>query len=132
MSLYQPAVTCFGSVGKVKTAGQKLIDAIPTTWNYQTFGPAGVPGVQIVLPRKYEGGSFDFYAEYSTTKLSRAITSRWFDLWTATIAINAICVGLGKAGKALVDGGLVVKVDRVYYPPIVPGSSNGSLVVDVA
>lgn len=86
--------------------------------------------------RQTPGEAPGFYAEISTIILSKAIMSRWFDLWAATIAINAMCVRLGKAGTAGIDGGLVVKVDRSYKPPresdMVPESFNESIAVDVA
>lgn len=131
-------MTCYGSVGAPRTAGQALIDVIPTTYNQQSFAPAGVPGAEVIFPRTYYtprpvGLQSRFYATFDTIQ-GRAVTGRWFDLWAATVAINILCVRNGQAGKAWIDGGLVANVDRSYVGSveIVSESSNGSSVVDAA
>ncbi len=138
VSAYNPVVTCYGSIGAPRTAGQALIDAIPTTYNQQLFAPAGVPGAEVTLPRAYyqpraAGVLARFYAKFETTRVT-AITGRWFDLWAATVAINVLCVRNGRAGRAWIDGGLMAKIDRKYLESgeIVYESSNGSSVVDAA
>lgn len=111
-------MTCFGSVGAARTISQALIDAIPTNYTLQQFARRGVRGADVVLPRTYydpwaERPRYSFYVKIDRVGYT-PVTGRWFDIWAATVAINALCVRNGRAGRALTDGGLVVRLDRKY------------------
>ncbi len=138
VSGYKPAVTCYGPVGAAWTASQALIDMLPTTYNEQVFAPVGTPGAEVILPKTYtQPRSAELLTRfYVNIRMMRgsAVTGRWFDLWAAAVAINILCVKNGRAGRATVEGGLLVRVDRQYGKPgeVVSGSSNSSSFVDIA
>ena len=127
MSSYQPAVSCYGSVGQATTVAQSLIDMVPTTTDEQTFGYSGAPNVQVALPQTFlqpasKGyGPSDtkngFYATLYCTDRRKSFAAHWFDVWAAVISINTLCVREGHAGKAKLQGALQIKVDRSYKPP---------------
>ena len=136
--MYSPSVECYGSIGSLRTAGQDLIDMIPISLSSLLFGPSGLAGVQVKLPRTFRQTQTTadrnrFYAKITTVG-NKVVTGRWFDLWTSAVAINSICVGNGKAGLAIVAGGVQIKIDRRYIQPsdMVSGSPKNASVVDTA
>ena len=120
MSLYKPSTTCFGSAG-ARSASQDLIDQIPTSLDNLIFGHAGVPSVDVVLPKVFHQlsppspplppGIF-FYCRIYHSDINVGVTLRWFDIWAAAVSINAMCVRQGKAGVATLKGDLKVNIDR--------------------
>ena len=56
---------------------------------------------------------FNFYALISVdNEDGKTATGRWWDLWTGAVAINAMCVRNSKAGAAVFEEGLRIKIDR--------------------
>lgn len=139
VSAYRPIVTCFGSVGAARTMSQALIDAIPTDYTLQRFARLGVRAVDVVLPRTYydpwaERPPYRFYVKIDTVAYT-PVTGRWFDIWAATVAINALCVRNGRAGRARTEAGLVVRLDRKYESPgevVSEGFNGSSSIIDAA
>lgn len=94
---------------------------IPTDYYDKTFGSRGMSNVEVILPVTYlppqtQAARTRFYIRV-VTLMDVAVTARWIDLWMAAVAINTICVGIGRAGFANIGGGLQVKIDRTYVPP---------------
>lgn len=53
LSIYEPAVSCFGERFATESTGrtlQDLLSMIPVNTDRQMFGPEGEPGVQVVVP----------------------------------------------------------------------------------
>lgn len=123
LSSYNPTIACYGSIGRGPYGNQGMIDSIPTTYNFQTFGRHGLPGVDARLPRVFRQPVSDpnvrrnFYVKADTNDAATTIAGRWFDIWAAAVAIDATCVRDGAAGVARVAGGLIVRLDRSYSPP---------------
>lgn len=56
LSLYEPAVACFGQQFGMRDAvqtWQNLLTMIPVSTERQTFGPEGESGVQVEVPVTY-------------------------------------------------------------------------------
>ena len=113
---------------------QEMIDRIPANYTHHTFSHHGLPGVDVALPVTFtqpitEGGNpgEGLYVKVDTFRLGATITTRWFDIWTAAVAFNAMCVRAGAAGIAGVAGGLEVSLELENAPMV----RNGSAIPDV-
>jgi len=53
VSQFKPSVTCSGFVKPIASVRQAVLDTIPTQWTWETFGPPGKSGVDVVLPKSF-------------------------------------------------------------------------------
>ena len=132
VSSYKPAVDCYGSIGKATTVHQSLIDQIPTISTYQVFGHIGAPMVEQILPRVFrqayvpgDASKAGFYVQVDTNDQLLSFDARWFDVWAAAVSINTLCVRNNQAGIAMLQGGLIIKIDRIYKAGSYGESNDG-------
>ncbi|CAD6594488.1 MAG: hypothetical protein ASARMPREDX12_009109 [Alectoria sarmentosa] len=124
LSLYEPAVACFGPQFAMRHVGQtlqNLLSVLPVSTAMQLFGPEGEPGVQVVVPATYHESSPDpspggrgFGVRLRVDVAHRnSVKARWFDVWAGAVAVAAMCSLRGYAGISGLPSGLGVTLEAV-------------------
>ena len=73
LSLYEPAVACFGqqlATRAPESLLQNILSMIPVSTVRLIFGPEGEPGVQVVLPIIYNVSSVPCESNFSLTSFA--------------------------------------------------------------
>ena len=101
LSKYEPAVQCYGQVSRTplfKRTCQDLLDRMDVSEDEKRFGRATDPkGVDVVLPLTLKAGYLEqCFMTVTTTGESDVLSM--MDVWEAGVAINAMCIRLGKKG----------------------------------
>ena len=101
MSKYEPAVHCYGHVTQnplFKKSCQDVLDRMDVSETDQRFGPASDPqGVDVVLPLTLRAGYLAECVLTVTTSDQTDVLSM-MDVWEVAVAINAMCIRVGKKG----------------------------------
>lgn len=116
LSLYEPAVACFGPYFTMRYPTQtlqNLLSEIPVSTERQIFGPEGEPGVKVVLPMTFSAPPNPSLRASSLRLVvdvahRNRVSARWFDIWAGAVAVTAMCITRGYAGASGLPSGLGV------------------------
>ncbi|KAL8822467.1 MAG: hypothetical protein Q9191_006798 [Dirinaria sp. TL-2023a] len=101
LSKYEPAVHCYGQTSRspvFKKSCQDILDKMDVSEKDQRFGPSSDPeGVNVVLPLTLKAGYLE-QCNLRVTTLDKTDVLSMMDVWEVAVAINAMCIRVGKKG----------------------------------
>ncbi|KAG6986474.1 hypothetical protein G7Y79_00082g100900 [Physcia stellaris] len=111
MTSYKPTVRCSNPVAHEPRDCDEILLTMLTSRGTQTFGPAGVPGVQVHLPFEMANGTLSPYPSpnYEAVPLSTFVAlsftrapalASWYQIWEEVVAVEGMCADEDREGMA--------------------------------